>query len=90
MDFVIHNHVIDRLAFFNGIISGFALYPQVYSVAMSGSIEGVSIITFLMIFINSVVWFVYSIHRGLISLGIASTLNCVASGILVLLIMFFS
>ncbi|MHB1316336.1 MAG: PQ-loop domain-containing transporter [Minisyncoccota bacterium] len=84
-----HNHFIDKLAFFNGLISGVALYPQVYSILISGSTVGVSLSTFVIIFVNSVVWFLYAIHLKLLSLGVASLLNFVASGILIFYILFF-
>jgi uncharacterized protein with PQ loop repeat len=80
----LHNHLIDRLAFVNGIVSGIALYPQVWTVLSTKSIDGVSLLTFLLILLNSLVWLMYSIHRGLISLALASIFNTIASGILVI------
>ena len=84
----LHHHLIDRLALANGFVSGIALYPQVWSILASGSTASVSLVTFLLILLNSTVWLLYAIHRGLISLGIASVLNMVASGILVGAIIF--
>lgn len=86
---LLHHHLIDRLALANGFVSGIALYPQVWSILASGSTASVSLLTFLLILLNSTVWLLYAIHRGLISLGIASVLNMVASGILVSAILFF-
>lgn len=86
MALVLHHHLIDKLAVFNGIISGVALYPQVYSVIVSGSTVGISLSTFLIIFLNSIVWLLYAIHRSLFSLAVASLLNTIASGILIVLI----
>ncbi len=88
MGFVIHNHFIDKLALLNGLISGLALYPQVYSVLVTDSLAGLSLTTFVLIFINSVIWFFYAVHRALFSLGLASLLNSIASGILILIILF--
>lgn len=79
----LHQHLIDRIALINGFVSGVALYPQVWTVLSSGSAVGVSLPTFLLILFNSIVWLLYAIHRGLISLGIASVLNTLASLILV-------
>jgi uncharacterized protein with PQ loop repeat len=79
-----HQHVIDKIAFVNGLISGFALYPQIWATFVSGSTDGISTLSFSLIFINSIVWFLYSVHRSLISLAITSILNCVASGLLVI------
>lgn len=79
----IHHHVIDKLAFLNGVISGVALYPQMISVLMGGSVEGISLATFIIVGLNSVVWILYAIHRSLLSLFIASLLNFISSTILV-------
>jgi uncharacterized protein with PQ loop repeat len=83
MGFEMHHHAIDRLALANGIVSGAALYPQVWSVLMSGSAAGISLVTFCIILLNSLVWLAYALHRGLISVGISSILNALASSILV-------
>lgn len=79
---VVHVHLIDRLAVFNGIISGVALYPQVFKVLQSGDLSGVSVTSFIVIFLNNIVWAVYAFHRTLISLLIAALLNILAAGIL--------
>lgn len=79
MPIVIHNHWIDKLAVLTGVLSGFALYPQVFMLVMSGSAENVSLVTYVIILGNSVVWLLYSIHRGLLSLAIPSVLNIFAS-----------
>lgn len=87
MTLIKHQHVIDKIAFFNAILSGVALYPQIWHVLAIGSTEGISSVSFGLIFINSFVWFVYALHRDLISLSITSILNLVASGLLALLAM---
>lgn len=86
MDPSVHNHVIDKLAFVNSLISGLALYPQVWFVLKTGSIANISLLTFTVILLNSVIWVMYAVHRGLLSLGIASLLNAIASGILIIVI----
>lgn len=78
-----HHHVIDRIAFIAGIASGVALIPQVWVTLSTGTVEGVSLTTFAVIAINSVVWLLYAMHRGLVALGIASLLNAVAAGTMV-------
>lgn len=88
MESILHRHLIDRLAFANGLVSGIALYPQVWSVLSSGSNEGVSTFTYALILLNSLVWIMYAIHRGLLSLGIASLLNALASVILLVTVFF--
>ena len=79
MPIVIHNHWIDKLALLTGAVSGFALYPQIFIIFTSGSTESVSITTYGIILLNSIVWLVYAIHRGLLSLAIPSILNIFAS-----------
>lgn len=83
MSLIPHQHFIDKLAFLNGFISGIALYPQVWTVITTKATEGLSLVSFILIFMNSFVWLIYSIHRTLISLAIASILNITASGILI-------
>jgi len=89
MEDIIHHHLIDKLAFFNGIISGVALYPQVWAVLHGGDSENLSVSTFILILINSIVWVLYALHRRLISLAIASLLNIIASAILIFAIIYF-
>jgi len=86
----LHTHFIDKLAFLNGFVSGVALYPQAWAVLMKGTAAGVSLATFLIILLNSIVWLVYSMHRGLLSLAVASILNIIASGILSFSILFLN
>lgn len=86
MPLIVHHHFIDKLAFANGIISGIALYPQVWKLFVSGSTAGISLVSFSIIFLNSLVWLMYAVHRELVSLAIASILNTVASGILTMAI----
>lgn len=74
-----HKHLIDRLAFFAGIVSGIALIPQVWLTLSTGTTAGVSFLTFFIIAVNSLVWLLYALHRGLIALGISSLLNFLTS-----------
>jgi uncharacterized protein with PQ loop repeat len=80
----IHTHFVDKLAVVNGVVSGLALYPQVFKVLATGAYEGVSTATFAILLLNNIVWAVYALHRGLISLLIASILNILAAGVLLL------
>jgi len=81
MEPIIHNHIIDKLALAAAVFSGLALYPQVVTITLQGSTTGVSAITYAVIFVNSFVWLAYALHRGLLTVGIASVLNLIASGI---------
>lgn len=85
MAFIEHQHVIDKVAFINGLVSGVALYPQIWIVLVQGSGSSVSGLSFSLIFLNSIVWILYSVHRSLFTLAVTSTLNCIASGILVVI-----
>ncbi|OGG50361.1 hypothetical protein A2704_05460 [Candidatus Kaiserbacteria bacterium RIFCSPHIGHO2_01_FULL_54_36b] len=78
MPITIHNHWIDKLAVVTGIVSGFALYPQIFTIIANGSTEAMSLTTYVIILGNSVVWLLYSMHRGLFSLAIPSILNMCA------------
>lgn len=83
MQSVEHHHFIDRIAFLAGIVSGVALVPQVWVTLSTGTVEGVSLTTFAIIAINSAVWLMYAMHRGLVALGIASLLNALAASTMV-------
>lgn len=74
-----HHHDIDSLAGINSLFSGLALYPQVYKVFSTGSVEDLAHTTFIIIFINSLVWLIYAQHRKIWPLGISSALNTLAS-----------
>lgn len=78
----LHVHIIDRLAFANGILSGISMFPQAIQVMVTGQIAGISVVTSVIIWINSIVWLMYAIHRGLISITISSVLNVIASTLL--------
>lgn len=78
----LHTHFIDKLAFLNGIVSGFALYPQVFNVLYNGASTDFSTLSLVLICINSAVWMLYAVHRHLISLFLASLLNEVAAVLL--------
>lgn len=82
----IHMHWIDKLAILNGFVSGAALWPQIFKIIFIQSTYGVSAWTMLIIFLNSLVWLMYALHRGLISLGIASFFNASASLLILLLL----
>lgn len=74
----LHTHFIDRLAMANGLISGLALYPQLF-MALIGGTDNLSGATYFLILVNSVVWALYALHRGLVSLLLASLLNALAA-----------
>ena len=68
----IHTHLIDKIAIANGVLSGLALYPQIYDVLFRGGFTNFSSLSLVLILLNSTVWTLYAVHRRLISLFIAS------------------
>lgn len=82
----IHTHWIDKLAIANGFVSGVALWPQVLQTLFTGVTAGLSVWALGLILVNSLVWILYSLHRGLVSLALASILNAISAGTLLLLI----
>ena len=83
-----HHHPIDRIAKVNALISGIALYPQLFKVIFTGNVVGFSSLTYALIALNSLVWIVYAIHRKLPPLLISSILNCLAAFGIALFIIF--
>ena len=78
-----HHHVIDKLGLVNAVITGLALYPQLFKLAGIDSAQsGLSPLTFFLIFINNVVWLIYGIHRRMLALIITALLNIVASAVI--------
>lgn len=71
---------LEIVADINGVIGGFALYPQVIKVFQTHNMEGLSFITFLIIFFNSVIWLYYGISKRITPLRISSALNVTAAG----------
>jgi len=83
-----HQHPLDKIAEINGLLSGLALYPQVIKAIMSKSVGGLSVYTFLFIFMSSIIWIFYAHHRSLPQVLVSSFLNCIAAGLLLFLIIF--
>lgn len=84
-----HGHPIDKIAEINGLLSGIALYPQIIKAIIDKSASGLSIYTFALIFLSSVIWIIYAIHRSLPQVLISSSLNCLAAGLLISFIFIF-
>ena len=83
-----HSHPVDKLAKLNSIISGFALYPQLFKIIFGNPTVGLSYATFLMISVNSIIWVIYGYHRKTMPLLISSSLNFLSStGIFLMIIL---
>ena len=78
-----HKHPLDKIAEINGLLSGVALYPQVIKALISKSVSGLSVYTFLFIFMSSIIWIFYARHRSVPQVLVSSFLNCIAAGLLI-------
>lgn len=78
-----HNHPIDLLAEANSIVSGIALYPQVFKVLQTRQVADLAPTTFFIIFVTNLVWFMYAVHRRAFPIMLASVLNAISSGLLI-------
>jgi uncharacterized protein with PQ loop repeat len=82
-----HHHLIDRIANWNGVLTGLALWPQALKALLSQSTDDLSVLAFGVIFLNSAVWLTFASHRGLRPLKISSSLNLLASATLITIIL---
>ncbi|MFA6430012.1 MAG: PQ-loop domain-containing transporter [Patescibacteria group bacterium] len=81
-----HHHIIDLIGEINAVIGGLAAYPQLYRTLTTQAVAGLSLSMFVIIAVTNIVWIIYGIHRKALPVIIASALNLVASGWLVILI----
>jgi uncharacterized protein with PQ loop repeat len=70
-----HNHPIDFLAEANGLLSGIALYPQLFKVLVTHSTADLAPSTFFIMFVNNIIWHVYAWHRKAAPIIISSSLT---------------
>jgi uncharacterized protein with PQ loop repeat len=84
-----HTHPIDHLAEANGLLSGIALYPQLFKVITTGETRALAPTTYLIFFVANIVWIIYGIHRRALPVLISSALNLIASGALLGLFLFW-
>lgn len=76
-----HNHVIDKIALANAVVSGVTLYPQLYLLFTAKvDIQNISVLSFSLIFSNSLIWLWYGVHKNAYPLIISSFLNAIAAG----------
>jgi len=85
---VVHNHFIDKLALANALLSGVTLYPQLYILLTSkADTRGISLLSFSLIVSNSLIWLWYGIHRKTFPLIISSSLNAIAAGAILIILL---
>lgn len=85
-----HNHRIDMLAQANALVSGFALYPQLFRLIATRETEDLSPTTFLMFFVSNAIWLVYGIHRSALPTIVSAILSVIAAGGVLALILVWS
>lgn len=82
-----HNHIIDKIALINALLSGITLFPQLFILLQSeADIQSISILSFGLILSNSLIWLWYGVHRKNYPLIISSSLNTIASAAIVLVL----
>ncbi|MBU1034528.1 hypothetical protein KKF59_00155 [Patescibacteria group bacterium] len=84
-----HHHPIDRIANINSLVTGIALYPQLFKIIYSHSIGDLSMATFLIIFLTNIIWHFYGWHRRTLPVIFSSALNLLASCAILFLITIF-
>jgi MtN3 and saliva related transmembrane protein len=83
-----HNHPIDQLTVGASLLSGVALYPQLFKVFATKDVAGLSPATFFILTITNAIWIAYGVHRKSLPLLISGVLNLIASG--TILAMYFA
>jgi uncharacterized protein with PQ loop repeat len=74
-----HHHFIDKIILLNGLVSGIGLYPEVFRALVFKKDVAISLVTLVIILVNSFVWLLYSLHRTLRGLFVSSLLNVIAT-----------
>lgn len=83
-----HNHPIDQLTVGASLLSGVALYPQVFKVFITKEVIGLAPSTFFILTVTNAIWIAYGIHRKSLPLMISGVLNLIASA--AILAMYFA
>ncbi|MCK9361624.1 PQ-loop domain-containing transporter [Patescibacteria group bacterium] len=84
-----HDHPIDRLTEAAALLSGVALYPQVFKIVTTRHVADLAPTTFFIMVITNTIWIAYGIHRKSIPLLISSTMNLVAASLIVVFFFVF-
>ncbi|GEM_PF-1166114 len=77
-----HNHPIDQLTVGASLLSGVALYPQVFKALATREVAGLSPTTFFIMVITNTIWVAYGIHRKSLPLVISGVLNFIAAALI--------
>lgn len=65
------------------VLTTSAFVPQVYKTIQTNSASDLSLTTFTMIFIGTILWFIYGYFQNDIPLMIANGITCCLAGVLV-------
>ncbi len=69
-----YKNFLDKLTFVAGVIGPFTVLPQIYSIFHTHSAEGVSLLTWLLIFVVTFPWILYGIAHKDKSIIVSFTL----------------
>lgn len=75
------------LAMIMGVFVSFANYPQTYEIVKRKSSKNVSLVTYLMLVPNSVIWVLYGLSLNNLPIIIANSLGLI--GVLAVIIVYF-
>ncbi|MCC7523136.1 hypothetical protein IT407_05065 [Candidatus Uhrbacteria bacterium] len=77
-----HNHPIDRLTEGASLLSGIALYPQVFKIFTTKNVDDLAPSTFFILVVTNIIWIAYGVHRKSIPLLISGSLNLISSSLI--------
>lgn len=70
-----HHHLIDKLSVLNGVVTGLALYPQIYLILVSHVENTLSPMTLWLLVVNNIVWIIYGVHRSIVPVIVTGFLS---------------
>lgn len=80
-----HKHPIDHVAALNAIVSGLALYPQVFKVIATRDVSGLEPISFVLFLVSNLVWHAYGWHRRAMPVIVSSACTAIAAAVILTL-----
>lgn len=83
LELLIHN--IDILGFIAAILGTFSLVPQVVKTMRSQSVSGISMIMYIIITVDSLLWLTYGIVLSIAPLIVQSTITFSCSFIMIIM-----
>lgn len=74
-----HDHMVDHLAEANALLSGLALYPQLFNTLRTQDASVLSPVSFGILAVANIIWTIYGIHRRDVAVTLASVLVVISS-----------